>query len=512
MTRRWRTMTARSRYGRTTRRRTPTARARFTPCPCSKTRSRPATARWRCRPISRAPFPIAATLFKELGRYEAAIESYDRAIALQPAFAEAHSNRGNALHELHRFEDALAGYDRALALRPDFAEAHLQSRQCFAGTAPPRRSGGKLRPRAAAAARHGRGALEPRQCASPSCGSSSEALESFDRAQALRPDLADAHFNAALCRLLTGDFVRGWEEYEWRWEGTAQLKDARRNLPGNNGAVRNRLRARPFWFTPSRALATRLVLPLRAASRGARRAGHSRSAEAASLPDEHAVGRCADRVEGRPPAAFRSAFAAAQSAAGVRHEARHHPVRYAVSVGLRGQDGGVARAAGRRRPPAGRTGVGRQFPQGASQRGPDRSPAQHRVRPAPAGFAGDRLRVLQPPKRRRGRWRSCATSGHGRAVIDWTEELHDFSDTAALVANLDIVVRRRYRGRAPRRRAGQAVSADESLQHLLALAARPGRQPGIRPRASSGRTKPTAGNRSSRASPTRSVRASTAAI
>jgi Tfp pilus assembly protein PilF len=43
--------------------------------------------------------------------------------AQQPDHAGALYNRGNALHELKRFDEALASYDRALALRPDYAEA-----------------------------------------------------------------------------------------------------------------------------------------------------------------------------------------------------------------------------------------------------------------------------------------------------------------------------------------------------------------------------------------------------
>ena len=85
---------------------------------------------------------------------------------MRPDYAEALSNRGNTLQELQRFEEALASYDRALALRPDFAEAH---------------------------------------------------------------------FNEALCRLLIGDFDRGWEEYEWRWE-TGQLRKGKRNF------------AQPLWL------------------------------------------------------------------------------------------------------------------------------------------------------------------------------------------------------------------------------------------------------------------------
>ena len=51
-----------------------------------------------------------------------ALASCDRALALQPNFAEAHANRAIALHGLERFADALLSYDRALVLRPDLAD------------------------------------------------------------------------------------------------------------------------------------------------------------------------------------------------------------------------------------------------------------------------------------------------------------------------------------------------------------------------------------------------------
>ena len=34
-------------------------------------------------------------------------------------------NRGNTLHELNRYEEALASYEKAIALKPDFGEAEF---------------------------------------------------------------------------------------------------------------------------------------------------------------------------------------------------------------------------------------------------------------------------------------------------------------------------------------------------------------------------------------------------
>src|SRR5262249_45055591 len=56
-----------------------------------------------------------------------------------------------------------------------------------------------------------------------------DALASYDRALAQRPNLVDAHFNAALCRLVIGDFARGLQEHEWRWE-IPQIKAVKRSF------------------------------------------------------------------------------------------------------------------------------------------------------------------------------------------------------------------------------------------------------------------------------------------
>jgi hypothetical protein len=45
-----------------------------------------------------------------------------------------------------------------------------------------------------------------------------EALASYDRALAIRPDYAECHLNRGLLLLLRGTFAQGWDEYEWRWK------------------------------------------------------------------------------------------------------------------------------------------------------------------------------------------------------------------------------------------------------------------------------------------------------
>src|SRR5262249_49580796 len=56
-----------------------------------------------------------------------------------------------------------------------------------------------------------------------------EALVSFDKAIALKPDFADGYMNRALGRLRGGQFKEGWTDYEWRWE-TKDFPSKRPNI------------------------------------------------------------------------------------------------------------------------------------------------------------------------------------------------------------------------------------------------------------------------------------------
>jgi tetratricopeptide (TPR) repeat protein len=123
------------------------------------------------------------TVLCQLRRWEEAVMSFDRAIALDSGRAEAHSNRAFALEELGRVEEALMSCERAVAVDPAFANGHIN------------RAGALM-----------------------SLGRVDEGLASYDHAIAVCPDSASAHVNRGLARLSTGDFVRGWTDYEWRWQ------------------------------------------------------------------------------------------------------------------------------------------------------------------------------------------------------------------------------------------------------------------------------------------------------
>lgn len=150
----------------------------------------------RLRPLYAEALFNRGNVLKRLDRLEEAVASFDQALAARPAYAAAHVNRGNALKNLGRTALALASYERALELDPTDAEIH-----CNRGTLLYE----DIQPEAAVA--------------------------SFERALALRPDFAGAFQNRGYAFLLAGNFAAGWADHEWRWQNyAAPLARSRRNF------------------------------------------------------------------------------------------------------------------------------------------------------------------------------------------------------------------------------------------------------------------------------------------
>jgi tetratricopeptide (TPR) repeat protein len=154
----------------------------------------------RLQPDLAEALNIRGIALKELKRFDEALASYDRALALRPDYPQALYNRGNLMKELRRAEDALACYEQAIALKPDYLAA-----------------------------------LNNRGIALQGLKQFDAALASYDQAIALHPGDPSAHWNSSICRLLMGDFARGWEGFEWRWEIENRGSARQRLYPEWNG-------------------------------------------------------------------------------------------------------------------------------------------------------------------------------------------------------------------------------------------------------------------------------------
>jgi hypothetical protein len=120
-----------------------------------------------------------------------------QAIQLQPNIASYHNNLGEVFRELDRCDEAIACFKRAIQLRPAYPEAYNNM-------------GGE----------YGR------------LGRMGESIQCLRKCIELQPNDADAHWNLSVALLLTGDWQKGWSEFEWRLR--------RKETPG-------RVYAKPLW-------------------------------------------------------------------------------------------------------------------------------------------------------------------------------------------------------------------------------------------------------------------------
>lgn len=156
-------------------------------------------------------------LLREQGKFDAAVLHYRKALARHPDFAEVYNNLGLILQEQGDVSGAEAAFARALALAPGLGAAHVnmgnwQIKQghmeaallCF-------RKAVEMTPDSAEAWNNlGEACYRLQRL--------DEAEEAYRKALAINPGCAEAGLNLGILLLLRGDFAAGWPYYEQRWE------------------------------------------------------------------------------------------------------------------------------------------------------------------------------------------------------------------------------------------------------------------------------------------------------
>jgi tetratricopeptide (TPR) repeat protein len=135
------------------------------------------------RPDHAATLSRRGEALHNLNRFEEALSDNRRARALDPTSADICNDIGAALQRLVRHEEALEWFDLALDLRPDFV-----------------------------------GALNNKASALTEIHRLDEAITTYRLVKAIEPENAEPDWNAALVQLLSGDLEAGWPGREARWQ------------------------------------------------------------------------------------------------------------------------------------------------------------------------------------------------------------------------------------------------------------------------------------------------------
>ena len=151
-----------------------------------------------------------------LGQAQAALECIDAAIRLDGTATQAHNNRGLALKALGRLQDAEACYRQAIALDAGSKEAWLNlgvvQRQLNHHDA----ALASYAQAIALQADYAR-AYVNKGLVLHDLGRLAEAIAQFDTALRIQPGMGEAYWNKALALLTLGDYRAAWPLYEWRW-------------------------------------------------------------------------------------------------------------------------------------------------------------------------------------------------------------------------------------------------------------------------------------------------------
>ncbi len=117
------------------------------------------------------------------GKLEEAILAFQKCLELQPTYLPARFNLGVTLGDLERYEEAVMELEKVVANEVGHAEALNSLGFVYS---------------------------KQRQL--------EQAVTYYERAVQVQPKFAKAHHNLGMTLLQLGDFGRGWDEAEWRWQ------------------------------------------------------------------------------------------------------------------------------------------------------------------------------------------------------------------------------------------------------------------------------------------------------
>jgi tetratricopeptide (TPR) repeat protein len=151
--------------------------------------------------------------FFQLGRREEAIAQLQKAVDLQPDDAQARYNLGLAFSQLGRMDEAISRFEKALAIQPDYAEAQMNLGNCYFHLGrmdeaiSQYQKALEIKPNDADGQRN-LGLALLRQ------GRMDEAITHFQEGLAIQPSNAKAHINLGLALLQKGSVGEAIAQFE----------------------------------------------------------------------------------------------------------------------------------------------------------------------------------------------------------------------------------------------------------------------------------------------------------
>lgn len=187
-------------------------------------------------------------ILQEQGRLEEAQAAFEQALAHGAQFADAAFNLGTVLRARQRLEEALSCFQSATLWRPGFTGAWLHLGQVFAESGRLEESVRALR-QAIATDPAFAGAYNDLGLVLAEMNLVREGMQAQEQAVAHAPDSDEFKTNLGLLLMELGELGRAWELYEHRWRADGRLRPAYRYDPSiewHGGALTGK-RLRVWW-------------------------------------------------------------------------------------------------------------------------------------------------------------------------------------------------------------------------------------------------------------------------
>ena len=364
-----------------------------------------------------------------LGRLDEALTHYDAALALAPDDADLINRRGAAWLRLGRAEEALAAFDRVLACDPQHVDALGSRGNALVALNRPEEAIASYD-----AAMHAGGEsaqlLTNRAHALRRLDRLDDAVADLTRALARDANFAEATFELALAQLARGDTAEGWSNYERRWQ-TGAFAGHRRDFKSPLWTGAQSLKGRTILLHAEQGFGDAIQFvryaPL-VAERGASVVLEVQPELARLMESVAGVARVVARGDKLVPFDLHCPLMSLPRAFGTSVATVPAAIPY-LRVGAAEVTAWAARL------PQGRPRIGICWA-GRSSHSNDsnRSLPLARFADVWAGIDADVVSLQYPPSDEE---RALLQR---RGVVDVSAHLHDFTDTAALIENLDLVV------------------------------------------------------------------------
>jgi len=164
-----------------------------------------------------------AVALKALGKFKEALNACEKALSLKPDYADAYYNMANLLDSLGRPAAAIELYNHALALAPN--DPYIYYNMAVALQKLGRHTDAIENFQHAINLNHNAAEVYRAMAASQKAlGRHTDAGTTLAYALSLHPDCAQTHTDLGMQLLLLGNFKQGFSEYRWRLNTTAWIK------------------------------------------------------------------------------------------------------------------------------------------------------------------------------------------------------------------------------------------------------------------------------------------------